>query len=43
MDLIEVFDNSEWGKEPRLLLQAKSGKVLFQDDDLSGWLELALR
>lgn len=42
MDAIEIYDNSEWGVAPRVLLQAESGEILYQADDLPEWLETAL-
>ena len=42
MDFIRVFDNSVWGHEPQVLLEAASGEIVYLADDLPAWLTAAL-
>jgi predicted ABC-type ATPase len=38
MDFIHIYDNSEWGAAPKILLQAEKGEIIYQANDLPGWL-----
>ena len=38
MDFIHVYDNSEWGAPPKVLLQADSGETIYQAEELPTWL-----
>ncbi len=41
-DQIEVYDNSLWGVLPTILLEARQGEIIFQNERLPAWLERAL-
>jgi predicted ABC-type ATPase len=38
MNVLRVYDNSEWGSVPRLLLESKEGNVLYRALRLPEWL-----
>jgi predicted ABC-type ATPase len=38
MDLIYVYENGEWGKAPKILLQAERGEVVFRAECIPYWL-----
>lgn len=42
MDTIWIYDNSSWGGEPTLLLQAETGQITFEADHLPIWLTAVL-
>ena len=42
MDLISIYDNSNWGLAPTILLQAESGEVVYRADEIPDWLTQAL-
>jgi len=43
IDFIRVYDNSRWGIEPALLLQAEGGEIIYLAEDNPGWLMRILR
>jgi predicted ABC-type ATPase len=43
MDFIHVYDNSQWGAPPAVLLQAENGETIYQADELPPWLMSALQ
>jgi predicted ABC-type ATPase len=42
MDLAYVYDNSQWGIIPEVLLQSESGEVVYLTEDIPGWLARVL-
>lgn len=42
LDYVAVFDNSQFGKEPLLVMETKGGKVIWLAESLPLWLERAL-
>lgn len=42
MDFIHVYDNSEWGVTPRVLLQAENGEVVYLAEQIPDWLARTL-
>jgi predicted ABC-type ATPase len=38
MDFIHVYDNSQWGVTPRVLLQAENGEVVYLAEQIPDWL-----
>jgi predicted ABC-type ATPase len=42
MTEIRVYDNSEWGKAPTLLLESKAGNVVYRVAATPRWLEAIL-
>jgi len=42
MDLVYVYDNSQWGIIPEVLLQAESGEVVYLAEDIPDWLARVL-
>ena len=42
MDLVYVYDNSQWGIIPEVLLQAESGEVVYLAEDIPDWLTRVL-
>ncbi|HBY63912.1 MAG TPA: hypothetical protein DEH78_29145 [Solibacterales bacterium] len=38
MDILRVYDNSEWGAVPSLLLETSRGRVVFRRSHLPRWL-----
>ena len=43
VDGLRIFDNSAVNTEPRLVLQARTGRVIRLADDFPAWLRTALR
>jgi predicted ABC-type ATPase len=41
-DRVRVYDNSEVGRPPKLLLRCRRGKIVYRVARLPGWLETAL-
>jgi predicted ABC-type ATPase len=42
MDFIHVYDNTQWGVTPRVLLQAEKGDVVYRADQIPDWLAAAV-
>jgi predicted ABC-type ATPase len=38
MDFVHVYDNSEWGATPALLLQSEKGEVVYQAEVIPDWI-----
>ena len=43
MDLVYVYDNSQWGTTPRDLLQAENGEIVYLAENTPDWLKEVLR
>ena len=43
MDFVYVYDNSQWGVTPSVLLQAKNGEIGYFAENISDWLTRAVR
>ena len=42
MDFVYVYDNSNWGVTPTVLLQSEKADIVYLADDIPTWLEAAL-
>ncbi|MBL8231918.1 MAG: hypothetical protein JNL98_25695 [Bryobacterales bacterium] len=42
MDALRVYDNSEWGAGPKLLLESSAGHLVYRAEPPPDWLQLAL-
>ena len=38
IDFVHVYDNSEWGVTPKVLLEAEKGEVLYLAEQIPAWL-----
>lgn len=43
MDFVHIYDNSDWGAPPKMLLQADSGETIYEAAELPSWLKKALK